>query len=40
MFNGIMVLPNLIALLVLLPQVKALVKDYDAQVRLDPKVFD
>ena len=40
MFNGIMVLPNLVALFILIPQVKALLKDYNAQVRLDPKVFE
>ena len=37
MFNGIMVFPNLIALLILVPQVKALVKDYDSKMRLNPK---
>ncbi len=37
MFNGIMVFPNLVALLILAPQVKALVKDYDQTMRLNPK---
>lgn len=37
MFNGIMVFPNLVALLILAPQVKALVKDYDEKMRLNPK---
>lgn len=36
MFNGIMVLPNLVALFLLIPQVKALLKEYDTQTRLDP----
>lgn len=40
MFNGIMVLPNLIAILILIPQVKALLKDYNSQLRLDPHKFD
>lgn len=40
MFNGIMVLPNLLALFILIPQVKALLKDYNSQCRLDPTIFD
>lgn len=40
MFNGIMVLPNLVAILILIPQVRALIKDYDSQRRLDPHIYD